>query len=105
MTRHARIAGSVAFAAAIVAWAPRSSVASCPAGDLGGCRAQCDEGDADSCSTLGAIYRGGAVGVPRDEARAVELYRKACALGSQSGCADLRRMYTEGRGLSGKGRK
>ena len=96
---------SVALLAVVLALVPRWIAASCPPGDLGGCRAQCDDGDADSCSNLGAIHRAGTVGVPRDEARAVELYRKACALGSTEGCANLQRMYTEGRGFSGHGRK
>jgi len=99
--RHTR----VALFAAAVALAPRWAFASCPAGDFGGCRAQCEEGDADSCSALGSIYRRGAVGVPRDEARAVELYRKACGLGSTEGCANVRSMYREGKGFSPKGRK
>jgi TPR repeat protein len=95
----------VVLIAATLVLVPRWTLATCPPGDFGGCKAQCESGDPDSCATLGSIYRTGTVGVPRDEARAVELYRKSCQLGSQAGCADLRRMYKEGLGFSGKGGK
>ena len=90
----------VPFLAVIIA--PAWVAAGCPAGDLAGCRAQCEKGNAESCASLGSIYREGTSGVARDEARAVELYRNACTHGSREGCANLRRMYREGRGFSGK---
>ena len=97
MTRF-RVAAVAALL--LLAAAPRGSgAAGCPPGDFGGCRAQCDEGDAGSCERLAAIYRVGTIGVARDEARAVELYRKACTLGSTNGCDRLREMYREGRGF------
>ena len=87
------------YLAAALSLAAGRALASCPADDFGGCRAQCEQGDPDSCSTLGTIYRHGTVGIERDEMRAVELYRKACALGSADGCANERTMYREGRGF------
>ena len=98
-TRRTRaVAGLVGLAllgTSRAAW----TAASCPPGDFGGCSAQCEAGDGGSCERLAAIYRVGTVGVARDERHAVQLYRKACDLGSTDGCTWLRRMYREGRGF------
>lgn len=45
----------------------------------------CDSGDAPSCARLGVLYAKGA-GVPVDEDRAEELYRKACDASDLQGC-------------------
>jgi TPR repeat protein len=82
---------------------PHAAVADCPSGDLAGCTAQCDAGDGAACSSLGGMYRTGGHGVARDETRAVELYRRACNLGSAKGCTNLREMYSDGRGVKGEG--
>jgi TPR repeat protein len=81
---------------------PAAAQADCASGDFAACTARCAKGDGEACSTLGAIYRTGGHGVARDEARAVELYRRACNLGSAKGCRNLREMYSEGRGVKGR---
>jgi len=85
-----------------VVLAPVAAHGTCTSGDFAGCSARCDTGDGEACSNLGTMYRLGGRGVARDEARAVELYRKACNLGSTTGCTRLREMYSEGRGVKGK---
>jgi TPR repeat protein len=102
-TRLTRTVEGLALLALLGTWRAAWSASSCPPGDFGGCSAQCEAGDGGSCEQLAAIYRVGTVGVARDEQRAVELYRKACALGSTDGCTWLRRMYREGRGFDEKG--
>jgi hypothetical protein len=39
-------------------------------------------------------------GVAKDEARAVELFKKACDAGHAGGCSSLGVMYDEGRGVA-----
>lgn len=96
-------AATIALLVVVLTFVPRVGLGGgCPDGDFGGCTAQCEAGDADSCSRLASMYRYGAVGVPRDEARATELYRRACSRGSTDGCTNLRTMYREGRGFDGK---
>jgi uncharacterized protein len=51
-------------------------------------REGCDAGDAQSCSVLGVMYETGS-GVPRDEARARELYAFACRKGNARACSSL----------------
>jgi len=53
-------------------------------------RRACDEGSHPmSCMSVGIIYRAGAVDVPRDEARAIAAFRKACDAGHTAACAEL----------------
>ncbi len=76
--------------------------AACPSGDYAGCKAGCEKGDGEACASLGGMYRTGGRGVARDEARAAELFRMACDLGSVNGCTSFREMYREGRGVKGR---
>jgi hypothetical protein len=79
--------------------APGAALAVCPVGDLAGCRAACERGEAESCTRLGAIYRDGGNGVAKDDHRAVELFRQACRSGSSAACTDLQHMSAAGRGM------
>jgi len=85
-----------------LALSPVAVRADCPSGDLAGCTTQCDAGDGEACSKLGAMYRTDGRGVVRDEHRALELYRKGCSLGSTSSCSSFREMYGQGRGVKGE---
>jgi hypothetical protein len=58
----------------------------------------CDSGDGASCETLGNLYLHG-VGVPRDAARSVTLFRKACSGGFLQGCGLLGVSYLAGQGV------
>ncbi len=49
----------------------------------------CDAGSAEGCAAAAARYRD-AKGVVRDYARALELYRKACAGGERKACEDMK---------------
>jgi hypothetical protein len=91
----------VALVVALVL-SPAAAHADCPSGDFAGCTARCVERDGEACCSLGAIYRTGGHGVARNEVHAVELYRRACNLGSEKGCTNLREMYSEGRGVKGR---
>src|SRR5712692_184199 len=82
---------------------PAAAQADCPSGDFAGCTARCVKRDGEACSSLGAIYRTGGYGVARNEARAVELYRRACNLGSAKGCTNLREMPITGLSYQGGG--
>jgi hypothetical protein len=97
-----RLIAKVMFALVIaLVLSPAAAHADCPSGDFAACTARCAKGDGEACSSLGAIYRTGGHGVARNEARAVELYGRACHLGSENGCTNLREMYSEGRGVKG----
>jgi TPR repeat protein len=71
----------------------------CKKGDLQDCTAQCDKGHAGSCYQLGLLYRGG-LGVPRDDARALGLFDKACTGGSLMGCVSQGLQYQYGYGTA-----
>ena len=49
----------------------------------------CDAGSAQGCAEAAARYRNGK-GVARNYARALELYRKACAGGERTACEDMK---------------
>ena len=51
-------------------------------------RRACDGGDPPGCALLAALHEAGQ-GVPRDPARAAELYKKACDAGLASSCERL----------------
>ena len=53
--------------------------------------AGCDDGDGVSCYLLGYGYAHGS-GVPRDEARAIELYSRGCDLGERAACLELEKV-------------
>lgn len=69
----------------------------CAPGDLGDCKAQCEAGDAESCSILGSMYWRGD-GVARDWARSYELHVKACEAGLARGCRYAGNALRTGRG-------
>ena len=52
------------------------------------CKAQCDKGHAGSCVTLGKLHLRGA-GVDKDDAKAAEVFQKACDGSDSEGCAAL----------------
>jgi TPR repeat protein len=53
--------------------------------DVAQCEKECDAGSADRCRRLAATYALGQ-GVERDEARATDLYEKACAMNDAAAC-------------------
>ena len=57
----------------------------------------CDAGKAKACDELGNLFHDG-FGVHRDDARAAELFRKACKGKSRDGCADDARASALGEG-------
>lgn len=60
---------------------------------------QCNSGtDAGACTNLGINYANGA-GVPKDQAKANELYKKGCDGGSANACNNLGASYTHGTGV------
>ena len=69
----------------------------CAPQDLRDCEVQCDRGGAESCTLLGIAHAYGR-GTPKDDARAVALYRKACDGGDARGCNGVGRLVEEGRG-------
>jgi TPR repeat protein len=52
------------------------------------CTAQCDRGDRQSCTTLGAMYAQGHL-VEKADASAVKAYSRGCELGDWLGCYEL----------------
>ena len=59
----------------------------------------CDAGDALSCYAVGGLLE--TDGKPADEARALELYEKACTGKASEGCAELAAVYMSGRTSAG----
>jgi hypothetical protein len=47
---------------------------------------QCNQGDAQSCLTAGALYEHGQMGVAKDLAQARSYYERACKLGNSGAC-------------------
>ncbi len=60
----------------------------CDPGDLPGCTAQCDKGDAASCFNAAYMYDNGK-GVDKDDDKANVLYDKACNADFPRACAQL----------------
>lgn len=56
--------------------------------DLQKLQQRCDSGDAEGCFNLGLMYDEGKV-VPKDNRKAVELYRKACYGDNMAGYNNL----------------
>lgn len=52
----------------------------------------------ESCVNLGILYQSGE-GMPRDEAKAAELFDKACDDGHAIGCSNAGSAYMGGRGV------
>ena len=75
----------------------------CEPSDVAECAAQCDRGSAGSCAILGRSYQLGR-GVPKDLARATELFTKGCAAHAAPACGRIGEMaleaHDEQRGLS-----
>ncbi len=71
----------------------------CTLGDAPDCTKQCDRGNATSCFSLGVMYAQ-ASGVPKDAARAAELYRRACDGGDSQACYELGAALERGHGLT-----
>ena len=59
---------------------------------------ECDQGNLESCVTLGHFYLNGLEGLPRDDQRAYQLFYAGCAGGVILGCANLGFVYEHGRG-------
>lgn len=59
----------------------------------------CDTGDALSCYAVGGLLE--TDGKPADEAKALELYEKACTAKASEGCAELAAVYMSGRTSAG----
>jgi TPR repeat protein len=66
--------------------------------DIATCQRECDGGSADRCRRLGATYALGR-GTDRDEARATELYERACAMNDPSACVFAGQMYEYAHGV------
>ena len=60
---------------------------------------KCNKGDAESCATIGGAYLLGKGGKVQDEAKGVELLKKACNGKSAFGCEIYGRALDEGRGV------
>jgi hypothetical protein len=69
----------------------------CRPGDGGECAAQCEAGDAESCSILGSMHWRGD-GVAKDWGRSVELHRRACEEGVARSCRYAGNSLRTGRG-------
>ena len=59
----------------------------------------CENGSADGCSNLGALYEAG-VGVRASSSAAADLYERACAGGAALGCSNLGALYARGKGVA-----
>ncbi len=70
----------------------------CATGDVAGCEQLCMGGNAKACSTAGYFVEVGQ-GVPKDLARAAELYRMGCNGGDGRGCGNLGVLYDLGSGV------
>ncbi len=60
----------------------------------------CQPADPIGCTNLGIYAREGWGGVPRDLARAAELFARACAADQASGCTNLGRLEEDGQGIA-----
>ena len=59
----------------------------------------CNGGEPSGCLELGRAYEAGR-GVPRDDGRAVAIYRRGCDGGSQAMCVALAALYDAGHGIA-----
>jgi hypothetical protein len=59
----------------------------------------CDAGSSFSCANLAYMYHDGIDGARKDIFKAMELYGKACNLGSGSGCLSLGFAFEDGEGV------
>ena len=66
--------------------------------DLSLCEAECDAGSADRCRRLAATYAFGDR-VDKDEARATELYQRACDMDDPPACVFAGQMNEYGHGV------
>jgi TPR repeat protein/serine/threonine protein kinase len=73
--------------------------ATCQADGGGDCAGRCAKGELKACSVLAGLYAAG-TGVPKDDARAIALYQKACEGGEASACAGLGFMVKTGVGAA-----
>lgn len=80
--------------------AARGTAAShrCASNDPADCEAQCEKGDAASCSTFGALVGIGRAGKP-DSVRAASFFKKACDSGWEPGCGSLGALQMVGDGV------
>jgi TPR repeat protein len=86
------------FLSCIVSFAPLPVSTADAAADLEKIKAEAEAGDENAQYQLaGAYYRG--EGVPRDDGRAAELYRKVAEHGNFKAQHNLGSMYLEGRGV------
>jgi TPR repeat protein len=69
----------------------------CKSGDVKDCTEQCDKNHAGSCNVLGAMYRHG-TGAPKDAARSLSLFDKACNGGAFAACVQEGYQYQFGQG-------
>src|SRR5262249_19835863 len=58
----------------------------------------CDGGELFACPYLGALYEKG-LGVAKDAAQALSIYRSACDAGNPLACVHVGLMYERGRGV------
>jgi len=64
----------------------RSLAFACAKDDFEQCRAQCERGSAESCTSLAYLHLAGRNGAPKDVDRATELFEKSCEGGDAKGC-------------------
>jgi hypothetical protein len=69
----------------------------CAPGNASDCQAQCEAGDAESCSILGSMHWRGD-GVDKDWGKSVELHREACDKGVMRSCRYAGNSLLTGRG-------
>ena len=74
------------------------SLTECEGDDARACAAACNRDVAWACARAGRLYEDGKNGLPKNAARAAELYRTSCDLGSAIGCHNLAVMYAAGEG-------
>lgn len=67
----------------------------CEEHDAVGCAKGCEENQMEDCVTLAAMYLKGD-GVPKDQGRAIDTFRRSCEKGSARACIRLGDVYREG---------
>jgi hypothetical protein len=71
----------------------------CVFGKLPDCARRCRADDATACNELGFMFATG-TGTAKNDARAVEWFKRSCSLNSSEGCSNLGFMYDEARGVA-----
>src|ERR1700722_17109405 len=66
--------------------------------------AECDHGQAHSCTKLGLLYAEGR-GLAKDDKASLDLFQRACDAGLAGACSDLGAIYSSGRGIYEKQRR